>query len=517
MQEQVNELVSNLKASWRYRWYALLSAWLIALGGWVAVYIMPERYESSARIYVDTKSVLRHLLHGLVVQPNMDEAVAMMSQTLINRPNLEKVITVAGLDVGLNSAEDRDELIARLRRELSIRGAGGPNYYTIAYTDKDPHQAERVVRSLVTIFVEGSLNSQRADSEAARRFIDEQLKSHEEKLVAAENAVTEFRRRHMGLTAGDRRDYYTRLMEAQVALNGATLELKEAENSRDAIKTQLAADTEIPFLLDDKSGDVGGPSEIDLRVHALEQKLDNLRLSYTEQHPDVVAMVRTIAQLREQKQAEAKLRKPSARAAQTRQTQNPVQQQLTVALASAEANVAARKARVAEYERRYSELKAAVNAVPQVDAEYTQLTRDYEVTKKNYADLLARRESAKISGEMEANASVTDFRVVDPPRVPTAPKRPSRGLLMSLVLLVALGGGMGIAFSMSQIRPTFSDEHRLRKVSGLSVLGTVGMAWGDAQKARRRRGLFAFLLSFSALLGAYTAIMAALMLTVAKA
>jgi len=515
--EQFNEIVSNLKASWRYRWYALLSAWIIALGGWMAVYILPERYESSARIYVDTKSVLRHLLHGLVVQPNVDETVAMMSQTLINRPNLEKVIAVAGLDIGPNSAEDREELVARLRRDLMIKAAGGPNYYTISYTDSDPHQAERVVRSLVTIFVEGSLSSQRADSEAAQRFIDEQLKMHEQKLVAAENAVTEFRRRHMGLTAGDRRDYYTRLVEAQVTLNGAKLELKEAENSRDAIKVQLASDTEIPFLLDDKGGDAGGQSEIDVRIHGLEQKLDNLRLSYTEQHPDVVAIVRTIAQLREQKQAEAKLRKPSARASQTRQMQSPVNQQLTVALASAEANVAAKKARVAEYERRYNELKAAVDAVPQVDAEYTQLTRDYEVTKKNYADLLARRESAKITGEMEANASVTDFRVVDPPRVPAAPKRPSRRLLMSLVLLIALGGGIGVALLMTQMRPTFDDEHRLRKVSELTVLGTVAMAWTDGQKARRRRGLFAFLVSLAALLSAYAAIMATVMLTVAKA
>jgi polysaccharide chain length determinant protein (PEP-CTERM system associated) len=517
MHEQVNEVVSNVKASWRHRWYAMAAAWVIAVAGWVVVYVMPERYEASARIYVDTKSVLRHLLYGLVVQLKSDETIAMMSQTLINRPNLEKVITAAGIDRELHAPEEREELIARLSRDLSIKGAGGPNYYTIAYTDKDPQHAYRVVRSLVTIFVEGSLSSQRADSDAARRFIDEQLRVHEEKLVAAENAVTEFKRQHMGLTAGDRRDYYTRLVEAQTALSGATLELKEAENSRDAIKVQLTGDTEVPFLLDDRSADVGGPSEIDVRIHGLEQKLDNLRLSYTEQHPDIVAIQRTIAQLKEQKQAEAKMRKPSARAAQSRQTQNPVHQQLSVALASAEANVAAKKARVAEYERRYNELKAAVNAVPQVDAEYTQLTRDYEVTKKNYADLLARRESAKITGEMEANANVTDFRVVDPPRVPTAPKRPSRRLLLSLVLLVAFVGGAGIAFLMSQIRPTFNDEHRLRKVSELSVLGTVAMAWTDAQKARRRRGSFAFVVSLVALLSAYAGIMATVMLPMVKA
>jgi len=309
---------------------------------------------------------------------------------------------------------------------------------------------------------------------------------------------------------GGGRDYYARLIEAQSALSGATLELKEAENSRDAIKKELAGDTQIPSLLDDKSADVGVHPEIDVRVQALEQKLDELRLNYTEEHPDIIAMVRAIAQLKEQKKAEAKLRKPSA------PVQDPVHQQLTVSLASAEANVAAMKARVAEYNRRHNELKAAANAVPQVDAEYTQLTRDYEVNKKNYENLLTRRESAQISGDMETRASVMDFRVIDPPQVPAVPKAPNRELLMSLVLLVALGGGLGGAFLISQIWPTFNDERRLREVGGQRVLGTVVMARTDAQKARWTRGLIALLISFAGLLSAYAAIMAGLLLTASR-
>jgi polysaccharide chain length determinant protein (PEP-CTERM system associated) len=513
MHELADQLLSHLKAIWRYRWYAVAFAWIIALGGWIAVYLTPERYEASARVYVDTQSVLRPLLAGLTVQPNVDQMVAMMSQTLISRPNLEKVIRMADMDIGLKTSEDRERLITRLTRELAIKGAGRENLYIIAYTDKNPQEAKRVVQSLLTMFMEGTLGDQRKDSEAARRFIDEQLKTYNERLVAAENAVTEFRRRHMGLMAGGR-DYYTRLIEVQSALSGATLELKEAENSRDVIKKQLAGDTEIPSLLGDKSADVGVNPEIDFRVQALEKKLDDLRLNYTEEHPDIIAIVRTIAQLKEQKKAEAKLRKPSPIAAQA---QDPVYQQLTVTLASAEANVAAMKARVTEYSKRYNELKASANAVPQMDAEYTQLTRDYEVTKKNYETLLSRRESAQISGDMETRSSVMDFRVIDPPQVPPVPKAPNRRLLMSLVLLAALGGGLGVAFLISQIRPTFNDERRLREVSGLQVLGTVLMARNDAQERRRTRGLVALLISFASLLSAYAAIMAALVLTATRA
>jgi polysaccharide chain length determinant protein (PEP-CTERM system associated) len=171
------------------------------------------------------------------------------------------------------------------------------------------------------------------------------------------------------------------------------------------------------------------------------------------------------------------------------------------------------KARVAEYNRRYNELKGAVNSVPQVEAEFTQLTRDYEVLKRNYESLLGRRESAQISGDMETNAKVMEFRVIDPPQVPTTPSAPNRLLLMSMVLLAAIGGGVGFAFLLSQLRPTFHDERRLQELSGLPVFGSVVMAWTDAQRARRKKGLIAFLLSFVSLLSAYAAIMGALMLS----
>ena len=154
--------------------------------------------------------------------------------------------------------------------------------------------------------------------------------------------------------------------------------------------------------------------------------------------------------------------------------------------------------------------------MPQVEAEFTQLTRDYEVNKARYDELLKRRESAQISGDMEASDAAMGFRVIDPPRVPSVPKAPNRPQLMSLVLLAALGGGGGLAFLISQMWPTINNERRLREVSGLPVLGTVIMSWTEAQKTRRTWGLVALLFSFGSLLSAYAAIMALLVLTVSR-
>lgn len=513
MQDLVDLALSYLKATWRYRWYAVAVAWVVALVGWSVVQQMPDRYVAFARVYVDTQTVLRPLLSGLAVQPDVSQLVPMMTRTLISRPNLEKLLQITELDKGLKSAEDRERLLGNLRREIAVRGAGKENLYTIAYTDQNPQHAKRIVQGLVTIFTEGNLGDKRKDSDSARQFIEDQLKGYGEKLVAAENAVTEFQRKHQRLTPGAGRDYYARLNEAGTALKRAALELKEAENSRDAIKRQIAGDAEISLRLGDK-GSAIGQSVLDTRIHALEQKLDSLRLNYTDQHPDIRALLRIIAQLKEQKVEEEALRKSSGGGPVS---QGPVYQQLTVALASAEAAVAAMKARVAEYTERYNELQAAANAMPQIEAEYKQLTRDYEVIKRRYDSLLERRESAQISGDLEASDVVMGFRVVEPARVPLTPSAPNRLRLISIVLAAAFAAGLGVAFLLSQFRPTFNEERRLREVSGLPVLGTVVMAWTDAQQKRLTRGRRVFLASVVGLILAYAAIMGSVLMAFSRA
>ncbi len=511
MHEIVDLVLSQLKATWRYRWYAVVAAWTIALGGWTFVHLMPDIHVAYARVFVDTQSMLRPLLSGLAVQPNIDQTVEMMSRTLVNRANVEKVVQMAAMDAGLNTPEDHERLIAHLTKGLSIKSAGRANLYTISYADENPEQAKRVVQSLLTIFMQGSLGNKRKDSDSAQQFIEEQLTIYSEKLVAAENAVTEFKRRHLGLPTGGQ-DYYTRLNDAKAALRQATLEYRVALNSRDAIKQRLAGDAEIKSRAGDSDAPMRAESAIDARVRALEQKLDSLRLTYTEEHPDVIATVRTIKQLKGQQDDEKKTAKPGPSV-----PQGQVYQQLTVALASAEANVAAMKARAEEYATRYNELQAAANAQPQVEAEYKQLTRDYEVIKARYDKLLERRESARISGDVEASDVAMGFRVIDPPQVPPGLKQPNRLRLMSMVLLAALGGGFGFAFLLSQMRPTFNNERSLRDVSGLHVLGTVAMAWNARQKRRRKQGLFALLLSVLSLLSAYAAIMVQLISAASRA
>lgn len=533
MHDVVRQLLSYLRGMWQYRWYGVAIAWLVCAIGWTVVTLLPNQYEANARVYVDTQSVLKPLLSGLAVQPNVDQQISMMSRTLISRPNLERVIRMSDLDIRLKTNEERERLVDVLGKQIQLRGTGRDNLYTIAYSATKPEEAKRVVQSLLTIFVEGSLGDKRKDADSAKRFIDEQIRLYEQKLVLAENALKEFKRQNLGMMPSQGRDFVARLQEAQARLSQSRLELREAENARDALKKQLSGVQEgfrEPDLLSERMSK-GGTAEIPLqaspelekRIEAMKQKLDALRLSYTDRHPDVIGIKRVLEQLEVQKKEEIdKLRTelqqrkaaggPAAPITRSSPV-NPVQQQLTVSLAETEAAVAALKARAAEFEHQYNELRKNANAIPQVEADLVQLNRDYEVNKKNYETLLARRESAQISGEMESNAGVMDFRIIDPPRVPPTPVAPKRPLLMWMVLAIGVGAGFALAFLLSQVRPVFNDRSTLQEFANVPILGTVSMKWTERDVRKLRRGVLAFALSIASLFGSFGAVMAVLTLT----
>ncbi|MEO8304496.1 MAG: XrtA system polysaccharide chain length determinant [Betaproteobacteria bacterium] len=511
MDDLIRQAVALLQGMWQRRWIGLSAAWIVGIAAVVAVLRLPDVYEASARIYVDTQSVLKPLMQGLAVQPNVDQQVMILSRTLISRPNVEKLVRMADLDLSVKSKAEQDGMIDALTKGLKIESLGRDNLYTLSYRDAKPEKARRVVQSLTSIFVESNLGEKRKDSDSAKKFIDEQIKAYEKKLEDAENRLKEFKIRHMTTNDSVGKDYYTRLSELTAVLGQARLDLREAEQSRDALKREISG--EEPILLPEDGTSAAAASslasvpEIDGRVDSLKRSLDGLLQKYTEQHPDVVGTKRVIHELEDQKtQILAARRKAAVASAKPTSSvfSNPVFQQLKVSLAESEANVASLRARVSEYEARYARLKDSAKVMPQMEAELSQLNRDYDVYRRNYETLVSRRESAEMSGEMDA-VSGADFRLIDPPRVSPQPVAPNRILLLLMAFGGALSAGFLASFVASQAWPTFFDVRSVRELTSLPVLGTVSMIVGEAQKRRERRGLIGFLSGVFALVGSYGA------------
>lgn len=513
MNELLQQALAYLRGMWHRRWIGLAAAWLAAIVGVAVVYRIPQRYEASARVYVDTESLLRPMLAGLVIQPNMDQQVALMSRTLLSRPNVEKLIRMADLDLSVRPGPARDELIDDVAKSIQLGGSSSTNLYVISYRDPNPERARKVVQSLLAIFVESSLGDKRQDSRTAVKFVDQQIQRYEESLQAAENRLKEFKLKNMGVAG--REDYYGRLAGLQSSIENARLEMQAAEQARDAYKRELAGET--PTFLPEASDTTTEEKlpEIDGRIAALRREQDNLLRKYTPQHPDVTATERLIEQLEVQRRVEFEARSKAVatggRSSNRSLERNPIFQQLRLSLAEAEATVASTRAKLTGYEAQYRQLKSQAQLVPQVEAEFSQLNRDYDVQKKTYETLLSRREAGVMGADVQ-DAGGAQFRVIDPPRVSPQPVAPNRIGLLGLVLAAAIGAGLFASLVASQVMPIFHDARTLREVSKRPLVGMVSMLPTAALKRLRRINAYLFAGGIGALVAAFAGVFAFAML-----
>jgi polysaccharide chain length determinant protein (PEP-CTERM system associated) len=513
MHDLVRVIVNHLRGMWHRRWIGLAAAWIVALIGVGIASRIPERYEASARLYVDTQSLLRPLMQGISIQPNLEQQVFLLGRTLISRPNVEKLVRMADLDLANEAKASREDTVDSVMKRLQLGGTPANNIYIITYRDSNPEQARKVVQSLVTIFVESSLGDKREDTVNAVKFIDDQIKHYEGGLRAAEDRLKAFRLKYLGVSGQSNQTYFTRLATLNDQIENTRLQLRAAEESRDSYKRELAG--EAPVLMPEVAGPApasaaAAVTTVDARLAVLRTDLDLLRRRFTDDHPDIVNIKRIISQHEEQrsKEVEEMSKLAATSSGQTPEpsaSRNPVFQQLKVALASAEANVASLRATLGSYENQQARLIRTARLVPEQEAEFAQLNRDYDIQKKTYEALLARRESAAL-GEGVADAGGTRFKVIDPPRVVPQPVFPSRLVLFAVAFAGAVFAGFVASLAASELMPTFHDARSLGIKTKRPVVGMITMFPSRAVRRlqRLRHILFAgassaFVASFAAL------------------
>ena len=476
MKELFGQILIHVRGAWRFRWYALAACWGVALVGWIVVLAMPDVFESRARVYVDTDSVLKPLLSGLAVNTDVANRVNMMSRVLMGRPNLERVAKETDLYLRAPDQESFELLVGQLANNIKLEGGGSDNTYSLRYADNDPAMAQRVVRKVLDTFVEDTLGIKRQDSVSAQKFLTVQIKEYEQRLRDAEERLAAFKKKNVGNMPGQTGDYYSQLQTASTELEDLRAKFRLATERSRELNKQLEGE-EPTFGLFTES-DSGPDTVNDGQILEYKKQLDALLLQYTDKHPRVVALKETIAQLEAQRAAQtAKKSKPVVRdrrdAASLALDINPVYQNLKIELSRVQVELAELRQQISEKEAGVGMLRSRVNTVPEIEAELTRLNRDYEVNKAQHQALLQRLESARLSQSAETSTEQVRFRIIEPPTEPIIPIGPKRALFMSAVLCAALGVGIVLAFFINQLKPVFLSRGMLANITGLPVLGSI--------------------------------------------
>ncbi len=467
MRETVASLVSEVWSAWRFRRAAIVCAWAVCLVGWIFVLLLPGRYDTIARVYVDTTSILRPLLEGLAVTPRASNEVEVVRRVLLGRPGLEKVIDETPLRLQAQTPIERAALLDDLSTSIRVTGDPQSHLYTIVYGDRDPRISYAVVQNLLEAFLGQTVGEQRSDAENAEKFLVAQVAELEKRLRESEQKLAEFKKRNVGFMPDDRGGYFERLQREMQEVDRLEAERAVALNKRNELRSKL---------LGGEGSSSGGAVEtsVDARIIEVRNKLEELLLQYTEAHPDVIALKESIAGLERQRAREIEALRAnrgslgSARSSST----SLVLQNLQIALNEAELQITAADSQLSDHRARSAELKRMMNVLPEVEAELARLSRDYGINQTQYQQLLQRLESARLTGQADRSQDLK-VKVIDPPVLPVVPAAPKRGLLLIGVLMAGLGAAGGLAWLLAQLHPVISNLRELRKFVRLPIIGSV--------------------------------------------
>nr|WP_246602346.1 XrtA system polysaccharide chain length determinant [Falsiroseomonas tokyonensis] len=448
----------TLAAGARHRWRALALAWVVCLGGWAGVALIPNQYASTTRVYADADAILGLLLRGIAIDSSPASQVETLQRTLLSRPNLEKIIARTRLEAQVQDEASREQVLNRLARDIRIR-TQTRNLFTIEFQDRDPRLAHDVVATALNLFMEAATITDRQQMDNARDFVSQQIASYEVQLRQAERRRAEFRSRFIDILPSEALGGSSRLESARARLTQVQGELEDTRRRRDLTRQQLEAARETPAPV--ATGGGGNP-----RLAEAQRALAELRLRYTDQHPDVRAAMGVVAAARSAGGGGG----GGAPAAAARE--NPALELMRVRLVDAESQIASLERQEREGLAEVERLDEIARSAPQVQAQFQNLDRDYTVLRRNYEELLARRESLQLAGAARDSSDRVQLEVVDPPTRPTQPVSPNRLLLSAGVLVLGLGAGVGLVLLLMQFDRSFYTLADLRRI-GLPVLGAV--------------------------------------------
>lgn len=491
-QEIIAQVVNHIRGMRRYRWHAVVVAWLIALPGWALVYKMPDVYEASAKVSVDTNSLLPALTQGLTAGENLGDEVDVVSKAMLTRPNLAEVARQTDLDLRAETPKQLEGLVTGLQRRVSIQG-GRDKIFTISYKDENRKKATEVVAALLNTFVESSLGAQGDDADMTERAIKSEIDDHEKRLLKAESDLAAFKKRNLGYMPDDGGDYYTRLQAALASVEDSQRQLGQLRQRRDEISRQLRGELSLIASSSGSAQALASCSKAQ-NISDLRGQLSVLQVDFTDKHPRIVMLRNTIEALESECQTE--LTSAGGMISRSDPSQagdvNSVYQNLRLQLSNTEVELAALQEKLRSGQAEVSQLRLDVDKIGTVETELKKLNRDYGVVEARHQELLRRWETLQSKKRLDPVTDTVQFNILEPPFAAAEPVAPNRPLLLIAVLVVALGAGGALAFGLDQLKPVFYNRRTLARVSGLPVLGSVSMIMSPSQVSARRRGTIAW-------------------------
>ena len=445
--------------------------------------VWPKGYVASTTILVDEKNIIQPLMQGAAVTTEVADRSRLARETIFGRKVMTQLLTDTGRMNDGTSPEVQDKLFKKLQKQTTVSNVT-KSIIKIEYRDDDPEHAYQTTKRYAELFIAEALGTKAAESQAAFDFIDKQVREYHEKLVQAEEQLKEFRLANADALPGMDTDIGTRLSTQQTRIEQSTQELKEAEIKKHSLEKQLSGEAEVATVLSREG-------QYRTRIAELQSQVETLRLSYHDTYPDIVRIRHQIADLNDSIAVDRQQREAAKASGRViiddSVTNNPMYQQLKRDLSQTQIAIDTLNARILEAKRQMSSTLDRGKRVHGGEVTLAELTRDYQVNRDIYQDLLKRRENARVSMNLDKEKQGLTFRIQEPATLPIDPS----GLLFRHFVIAALLLGalfpVGMAYAKLQIDPRIRVGSMVAERNNLPLLAVIPHLWQplEIQVARR--------------------------------
>lgn len=484
--------------AWRFLVVALFG--IVSFSILTVGFFWPKQFESTATIYVDQQNIIEPLLRGSAEVTRLDQA-KVARETIYARSFLLEVGQEARIQEPQEAWEDEgivnERMVTRLRNNTRV-SRRGDRLIEVSTQSKSAEEAFAVASTVVAKFIRDSADAKRRESKEAFVFIDNQVKSYKEQLMAAEARLKAFK---INNQEGTEDSVHQRLSSLRADIQGLELKIDEEKTKRKEIEMQLRKESE--YLPQRYRADVYRE-----RLRDLRNRLSLLRLDYTETYPDVVSIklqIESLEQVIRDSESDASAVSSEAKEALT----NPLFEELRLQLSETDVEIRVLNKRLIALNRLLAEEQDRLRRVATSNAELAELVRDYDVTKGIYEDMLERKEKARMSMALDIEGQGVSYRIQEPANFPLQPV----GLrLLHFALVGPVVGGLvpiGLLVLLILFDPRIRFAERLEEIEQVPLLGIVPHVNTPLSERVKRVDVVVFVLLTVLVTGLYVGVLAA--------
>ncbi len=455
----------------RRKWWILgplFFGWLLVFA---SAWVIPAKYASESVVLVEPPKVPKDLV-APNVQVDLADRVQSLSTQVLSRTRLLNLI--GKFHLYPSYANSPDDQVEKMRDDIKFEMVQAPTAngqqeliaFKMAVKNSDPAIAQKVNAALTSFFVDENVRASQEQSEATTTFLDSQVKAVAQTLADDEAKVRAYEAQHDGSLP-------QQLQSNMQILTGIQSQLQAAQAAHERAMQQQTYLSSLEKQYQTMGDSANVPTSVDNQLENARAQLADLQARYTDDHPDIKKLKETIAGLEKLKknmgaEAKEKLDTNTASPSQVQAMTPLVQLQSQIKINKMELQSSSEK--IQQLEQAAQMYQARLNATPAVEAEMSDMMRDFGNMKKDYVDLLAKKQESSLATSLERQQQGAQFRVIDPPSLPDKPAFPDRFKFslaaIGVGLALAVLFGVGSEFLDDRIR----NEQALNEAVSLPVL-----------------------------------------------